>query len=146
MLFRSRRLPPEEFDIGVEQFFEGREVAVLPGLQSGAGLLYQIGVHGRSLPEIARRVEDGGAAGAGRPWAARFADADVRRRVAPAAAVFEAWRSAEQGGDDPLQEVRSCAAAAGPTHDGSLRERRDSNPRQTAHRDSQVERARYQAA
>jgi hypothetical protein len=34
------RFPPEQLDIGVEQFFESGEVAVLPALQSGVRLLH----------------------------------------------------------------------------------------------------------
>ena len=39
------RLPPKQLDIGVEQFFEGLEIAVLPGLQPHTGPLYQLGIH-----------------------------------------------------------------------------------------------------
>src|SRR6266487_5950681 len=47
------RFPPEQLDIGIEQLFERCEVAVLPGLQSGARLLHQLSVHD-APPPLAR--------------------------------------------------------------------------------------------
>jgi hypothetical protein len=75
----------------------------------------------RLLPVISRRVEDSSATGARRPWAPRLADADVRRRIAPTAAVFKPTRPSAEQGEHPLDNARSLATTAGFAHNRTLR-------------------------